>query len=658
MALVILGVVLPLNNAIGADAFFLRTHEMPAWAWLLVQAALLGILWAVPWLAFSLVRRRGTARTYDVVVTTTTLLVAWALIANAAPLQALTEEYAPWVPLVVRLVLALAVAALIALLFRRATVGTALMVLLWLASAAPLALGALGGGSSTSGATVTFDDSADRPSVLWVIADELTYPAVFDATDTVRARYPTLASLQSQATTYTNAYGLSNKTERAIPAMLAGVSDVSTADPALLESLAASDGLVADLADPYAVVFSSGIFSPPDSAAPCVAPDGALASAVDRVRLVVGDAAAVAVAVSFSDPVRGLFPPIEGKWRDYWAAAGADPAGLEVDAVSCAPHLEGPFLALWHTLTTHNPYTLDPDGQRLLSSTLRSIETLDIGLTRAGDVTTAELLALQRRLYANSVAEFDRRLGRILDELVATGRYDDTLVIVTADHGVSLPEARSDARRGEDLRRVGADEARMWGDVAHVPLLVKYPGQTTPDVVADPRSTAQIMPTVLDEIGATVTAPWDPAPPLDQAPAASPVFTLQHLGSWTPFSYAGVAEASPWSAEDFEPVDPDHPFAVGIDPALAGGPVPAGAWAEIVPTSVQLVPGDSASRVVIATRDDGGCSQPVGLVSADDVVVGSVLWERDPDLAEGAGRGWAIVPRSTEGAYRFWCPVS
>jgi arylsulfatase A-like enzyme len=56
------------------------------------------------------------------------------------------------------------------------------------------------------------------------------------------------------------------------------------------------------------------------------------------------------------------------------------------------------------------------------------------------DEVPARQLALLRHLYERSILQLDAWLGRVLDTLDATGRLDETLVVVTSDHGENFGE--------------------------------------------------------------------------------------------------------------------------------------------------------------------------------------------------------------------------
>ena len=265
--------------------------------------------------------------------------------------------------------------------------------------------------------------------------------------------------------------------------------------------------------------------------------------------------------------------------------------------------------------------------------------------------TTDELKSLQRRLYANSAVDFDRQLGELIASLKASGSYDSTMIIVTADHGATMTD-RAD-------RRVGDTLVQRWSEVAHVPLMVKAAGQTAPEVVTAPRSTGQIAASVVQASGATPSEGLELSPDLASDLSAGPVFTTVAGGGLTPWAYEGVAEVDPWQADDLTPPDPRHPFAIGIDADLLGAEPPAD-WVEVQPRSVEALPGESDLQVVIADRASADCGPDVkaGLVTLDGIVVGSVLWEGPAGSSDDQTRGWAILPKANQADYSFFCPSS
>ncbi|QOY84987.1 sulfatase [Paludibaculum fermentans] len=95
--------------------------------------------------------------------------------------------------------------------------------------------------------------------------------------------------------------------------------------------------------------------------------------------------------------------------------------------------------------------------------------------------------------YDSGIAYVDHELGRLFQMLRANGLFDNSLIIVSADHGEVFGE-RSLMEHG----------VSVYQDQVHVPLIVKYPGQKARQDVAVTVSLVDLFPTVLDVLGAPV----------------------------------------------------------------------------------------------------------------------------------------------------------
>jgi arylsulfatase A-like enzyme len=92
-------------------------------------------------------------------------------------------------------------------------------------------------------------------------------------------------------------------------------------------------------------------------------------------------------------------------------------------------------------------------------------------------------------MYATEIRYMDSQLGRLFDSLRAKGLWENTLVIVTADHGQGLGEHDWPAHR------------LLYQEQLHVPLIAKIPGVAPRPPVGDLVRTTDIYPTVLDYLG-------------------------------------------------------------------------------------------------------------------------------------------------------------
>ncbi|MCB9388260.1 MAG: sulfatase-like hydrolase/transferase [Acidimicrobiia bacterium] len=151
--------------------------------------------------------------------------------------------------------------------------------------------------------------------------------------------------------------------------------------------------------------------------------------------------------------------------------------------------LHSQFL-FFHGLIPHEPLDFLPSGQQY-NKTI-TMPAVNGGGTWLDDQYLADN-QIQRDLL--QVGYVDTMLGQMIDALESSEQWDDALVVVVADHGVSF-EAGMPRR---------APRPETFDDIARVPLFIKYPGQTTAAIDDSNVETVDIFPTVLDvaEVDAT-----------------------------------------------------------------------------------------------------------------------------------------------------------
>ena len=641
IGLLTLALVVPAMSVLVPNLLFFSAHGVTQLQAAVGIVVVLAIVWALVVLTLRLLRRWLSPRNYDISVLVITGVVAafaaWNVIARTV-----LEGY-PWLALIP----ALAVGVLLAALARRFTAGTVLAVAAIAAAVIPLALV---GGESKAAAAETSPLPENAPSVLWIIADELQYPIVMDSDGQVREEFPALQQFQSEATTYSRAFTMANYTDFAVPAMMNGLTDISGMNGEAITEMKASKGIASALASDYAIIMESPLFKFACDGTTCVNVSPVNDGPVQRVATMIADVWAVIGRASFAPPMDTQFPSLQGKWRDFWdpgAVGGRD--GVVINAPQMIKRLDDvaverpgvPYLAFWHTMRTHGPWNVDRQGVQMYHSNTPVIDgSHSVGSQADQTFASDDLIHMARRMYVNSAVEFDRQFGALIDHLRKSPEYANTMIIVTADHGVALTKS-------ED-RRHGDDVTQRWSEIVHVPLLVKYPGESAPELVSEPRATGQIAATVMDTVGITA-ANLPLAPPLGQAPASIVFSDVGQPVMESEVFDPNLTLVDPWVQDDLTPPDPKHPFAVGIDLGLIGKPVPAG-YTMTTDVDLMSLEGKSDLEVLVVDNPPEQCTKAPALVTADGIVIGSVLWTAPQgDLV----RGWSIVPRND--AYAFAC---
>lgn len=123
----------------------------------------------------------------------------------------------------------------------------------------------------------------------------------------------------------------------------------------------------------------------------------------------------------------------------------------------------------------------------------------DDGATAAagkGEMTDAERNHV-RALYDSNVSYQDDLLAQLIEKLKAAGIWEQTMLIVTADHGDEQWEVGK-VGHGGSVRDM----------LVHVPLVVHYPPMVKPGLVAEGAESVDIVPTIADALGVEFDKEW------------------------------------------------------------------------------------------------------------------------------------------------------
>jgi arylsulfatase A-like enzyme len=160
-----------------------------------------------------------------------------------------------------------------------------------------------------------------------------------------------------------------------------------------------------------------------------------------------------------------------------------------------------PFFAFLNYLDAHAPYITPPNATRhfgLRPTNAADFKTLNDWQKLTSAPSDPRQIELARDAYDDCIAYLDEALGRLFDELQRRGVMDDTLVIVTADHGEEIGEHEL-VGHGRSLYR----------EELHVPLLIARPGAIpSGKIVFEPVSLRDLPATIVDAVGLSDHSPF------------------------------------------------------------------------------------------------------------------------------------------------------
>jgi arylsulfatase A-like enzyme len=147
---------------------------------------------------------------------------------------------------------------------------------------------------------------------------------------------------------------------------------------------------------------------------------------------------------------------------------------------------------LWvHMGLPHHPYYLIP--QKDFGKPIRPHEYKRVHPFLNGHLDDPQFY---QDAYEGYVRFSDAMFGRLVEGLRASPHWEDTLLVVTADHGTLLEPAN------QSPYALG----KVHEDITHVPLLIHAPGQVRPGRVATPARHEDLLPTIVSQVYEAVPA--------------------------------------------------------------------------------------------------------------------------------------------------------
>jgi arylsulfatase A-like enzyme len=162
-------------------------------------------------------------------------------------------------------------------------------------------------------------------------------------------------------------------------------------------------------------------------------------------------------------------------------------------------HRERPFFAVLNHFSAHGPY-LPPSHFTRTRGTRRAADVI-ARLNRTDSASfSAESRAARLAAYEFCIEYLDFELGRLVTALRERGLLDNTILVVTADHGEEF---------GEHGAALTGHAGSLYAPVLHVPMVIAFPGRRQTGVRRhEVVSIADIPATVMDAIGAGSEHPF------------------------------------------------------------------------------------------------------------------------------------------------------
>ena len=515
MGLSVLGVTLPLMGRLADNAQYLILEDYSLFEVVSVAILLFPILPLLLWLIVRLLVRLGFRRSGDRVFSG--LIVLLSAMCGMTVVRAISvglDLQRNGIPELLPALVALAAAAAVGRLNRRsAAVRQFLCVLAWGGLAVPYVLFGSAGvrwqllGVPDQGSTAGLQLPRPVPIVM-VVFDGLNGMSLLNAEGRIdRHRFPSFAALADSATMYRNATTVHPRTDHALPAMLTGTLPREEQFPVEADY---PPGL-------FRRIFESGqydmtVFEPLTRFCPtelrqlqhgrsAVQQIGRLLSTLLRVNT------QICLPLELA-PEQTIIPREWFGLLPHDKTSAVTQKGLVIYGwdtgrreqvqhfIKCLKPGSRPGFSFLHIALPHYPWSVLPSGNSYFP-------WADISLSVAGlrdeAWTTDEWLVHQawdrnllQALYA------DRCLGMITETLRQQQTLDQTLLIVTADHGMCFVP-------GASLRETVSE---TLPDLLPVPLLIKLPGQTESGVTDRNVEIIDILPTIADVTGMEPSPEW------------------------------------------------------------------------------------------------------------------------------------------------------
>jgi arylsulfatase A-like enzyme len=157
-----------------------------------------------------------------------------------------------------------------------------------------------------------------------------------------------------------------------------------------------------------------------------------------------------------------------------------------IQEVSSAPK---PYLGYFHILPPHEPYNPRKEFIGIFKDGYQPVEKPESTFSMG---RSTEELNTGRTEYDENLAYADEEFGRVLSQMELQGLLENTVVIVTSDHGEMFERGIA-----------GHETPVLYEPLIHIPLLISVPGQTQRKDIQEVTSCVDLLPTIAQLSGQT-----------------------------------------------------------------------------------------------------------------------------------------------------------
>lgn len=150
--------------------------------------------------------------------------------------------------------------------------------------------------------------------------------------------------------------------------------------------------------------------------------------------------------------------------------------------------IKSPTISYFHVYPPHEPYAPKREFARLFEDGWTPVEKPVHPLSRARHPW--DEILINRLRYDQFLAAWDAEFGRLLDEMKTNGQLDNSIIVLTSDHGELF-----------ECGEIGHNSFVFANPIVHVPLFISLPGQTERKDFYEFTSAVDVLPTLANLVG-------------------------------------------------------------------------------------------------------------------------------------------------------------